>query len=64
MSSKNKQVIPDNDVRKILVKKIRDLYSLGWNYEEISELLWVSKTTVSHAIKGRAKKEVVSNIKK
>lgn len=57
MPKKKSAIVPEADVRIILNRKIRDLYKLGWNYGEIAELLWVSKTTVAYAIKGRAKKE-------
>ena len=48
--------IPRKDAKEILYGKIRDLYKLKYSYEEISDMLDVSKTTVFFAIKGRAKK--------
>ena len=53
--------IPRKDAKKILYQKIRDLYRLNYNYEEISKLLDVSKRTVFLALsKGRAKKKVLT----
>ena len=47
--------IPRKEAMPILHKKIRDLYKVGYSYDEISDMLDVSKTTISFAVNGRAK---------
>ena len=47
--------IPRKDAMPILHKKIKDLYKIGYSYDEISDMMDVSKTTISFAVKGRAK---------
>jgi len=46
-------IVSLKDKRAAQDKQIRDLYSLGWTYQEISDLFKVSKTTVFKALKGR-----------
>lgn len=53
IEGKAKDKIPEADARLVLSKKIKDLYSLGWSYGEISRTFGVSKTTVFRALKGR-----------
>ena len=64
MGKKEPAKIPEAEARKIIARKIRGLYKIGYSYDEISDMLWVSKSTISYAIKGRAKKQVEPIIKK
>lgn len=56
MIFKMKARLPLQDKRQLLYQKIKDLYSLGYNYSEIAEILRVSATLVFFVIKGRPKK--------
>lgn len=56
--------IPVADKKKILEKKIRDLYRLKYNMDEISGLLSVSKSTVFYALKGRTSSKKRSHKKR
>lgn len=51
--------IPKEEASEILKQKIRDLRRLRYNYNEISEMLAISKTKISFVLKGRR-----ANIKK
>jgi len=57
--------IPSSDARKILFKKIRDLYRLKYDYEDICSMLNVSRITVFFALnkEGRAKVVKIKNRK-
>jgi len=57
--------IPRRDATEVLYGKIRDLKGLGYSYNEICDMLNVSKTTALLAVKnkGRAKKNKPINRK-
>jgi hypothetical protein len=47
--------IPMKDKRKILFEKIKGLHRLGWTYDEIAEIMRVSKATAFLAVNGKKK---------
>jgi len=55
--------IPRLEATKVQQKKIRQLIKLGWSWNEIIELLDVSKTTISLATKRSSKGKVVKKRK-
>lgn len=55
------QIIPRKERVRIRNEKIKGLYKLGYDINEICKLAKVSKTTAFFAIRGRSKKGEVKD---
>lgn len=64
MDDSVKEKIPESVARLVFSKQVKDLYSLGWTYDEIAKIFHVSKTSIFFAIKGRKpkQKEIINNL--
>lgn len=65
MSKSKFPLIPREEAKEILYQKIRDLDALHYSYREIKDMLHVSLSTVSSALKkGRVKQVPIKKERK